>query len=260
MQLKFLGTGSAFNVKRGNNCAYYKEGESILFLDFGESIFEKVVKKNVLSGIKNIFVAITHLHGDHVGSLSTLIYYACFNLNTKVKLLSIGVGNKEDELLAFLKFQGVSEKHFEFVGENLEDKFTQIKNCKYVRVSHSKSLGQCYAVEIEMADKSKIYFSGDTNDQEYIKNVVSSLNKNDEFYCDTCLEDWEGNVHTNYKVLENLVPKEKRKQVYCMHIDDECLPALLKEKGFKVVKQNLKKTSFEVFFEYVVVYYIVGKR
>lgn len=83
MQLKFLGTGSAFNVKRGNNCAYYKEGESILFLDFGESIFEKVVKKNVLSGIKNIFVAITHLHGDHAGSLSTLIYYACFNLNTK---------------------------------------------------------------------------------------------------------------------------------------------------------------------------------
>ena len=43
MFLKFLGNGSGFCVDKGNNCAYFKEDDKILFLDFGDSTFERVI-------------------------------------------------------------------------------------------------------------------------------------------------------------------------------------------------------------------------
>ena len=44
MELKFLGRGSAFNVKEGNTAAYYKEGDKMLLIDCGETVFSTIVK------------------------------------------------------------------------------------------------------------------------------------------------------------------------------------------------------------------------
>ncbi len=42
--LNFIGNGSCFNTDYGNNSAYYmdKEKQSLLLIDCGESVFERI--------------------------------------------------------------------------------------------------------------------------------------------------------------------------------------------------------------------------
>jgi len=40
--LKFIGSGSAFNTKLGNNSAYYKEGNQMLLIDCGSNILQYI--------------------------------------------------------------------------------------------------------------------------------------------------------------------------------------------------------------------------
>ncbi len=44
MLLDFLGRGSAFNIKEGNNCAFIRIDKELILLDCGETVFEKIVK------------------------------------------------------------------------------------------------------------------------------------------------------------------------------------------------------------------------
>lgn len=54
--LNFLGNGSCFNTAFGNNSAYHidKEKQSLLLIDCGESIFERIIKQKILEGIRDI--------------------------------------------------------------------------------------------------------------------------------------------------------------------------------------------------------------
>ena len=74
--LKFIGSGSAFNTKLGNTSAYYKIGHQMLLIDCGSNIFHRIKEHNLLEGIEDIHVLITHTHADHVGSLADLIFIA----------------------------------------------------------------------------------------------------------------------------------------------------------------------------------------
>lgn len=235
MTLKFIGNGSAFNTERGNNCAYYREGDKILFLDFGESIFERVRKYNILNGVKEIYVAITHLHGDHVGSLETFVLYCDMLLGIKVNLVESGESEKDNDLKEYLTIMGAPEKNYNTCDSRLNDAFKNLKSCKYHRVSHTPALKYAYAIILEFVDKT-IYYTGDTNDIGFISNVIENIGENDELYTDTCLEDWPGNVHCYIERLVEAVPEEKRKYVYCMHLDCDEVEVKAKEYGFNVTK------------------------
>lgn len=78
--LSFLGRGSMFNVKEGNTSAYWKNmtGETMILIDCGCTVFQKIDKLNLLDGVKSLLIAITHTHTDHIGSLSDLIHYCIF--------------------------------------------------------------------------------------------------------------------------------------------------------------------------------------
>jgi hypothetical protein len=47
--LKFIGTGSAFNTNLGNTSAYIKYDNDLLLIDCGESIFERLIKNDILN-------------------------------------------------------------------------------------------------------------------------------------------------------------------------------------------------------------------
>ena len=78
----------------------------------------------------------------------------------------------------------------------------------------------------------KIWYSGDCRGVSHIVNKYDF----DEIYQDTCLGDYEGNVHTSLRVLCESIPRDKRKNVYCMHIDCDELIEKAKEEGFNVVE------------------------
>ena len=78
MELKFLGRGSAFNVEEGNTSAYYKSKNDMLLIDCGSDVFKKIVKKHLLDNVYDLYIAITHSHPDHIGSLGDLIFYCYY--------------------------------------------------------------------------------------------------------------------------------------------------------------------------------------
>ena len=78
-KLEFLGRGSGYNVTEGNTCAFIKKDDTLLLIDCGESIFKEIIKKNLIDGIKNIHVLITHMHSDHIDSLGSFVGYCHWN-------------------------------------------------------------------------------------------------------------------------------------------------------------------------------------
>lgn len=76
MKLSFLGRGSAFNPKEGNNSAYFISDNQLFLIDCGENIFGKILENKLLDNIETINLMITHTHSDHVGSLGSLVNYA----------------------------------------------------------------------------------------------------------------------------------------------------------------------------------------
>ena len=232
MFLKFIGNGSSFNVNKGNTCAYIKENDKILFLDFGDSTFEKVITQGLLNDVNHIFVALTHLHGDHAGGMCSLCLYDIFSKNTTTHIIQSDNFSKDNAIIQFLKLQGCNNI-YDFADPTLGSMFNSIKNIKFEKVSHVQPIDS-FAVEIALTDGRTIYYSGDTNDEEYIKRIVSKLKPKDEFYCDCCLAEYIGNVHTNIEKLKKLVPYEKRKQVYCMHLDNDKLYNLADKYGFNI--------------------------
>ena len=73
MQIKFLGTGGAFDVDYLNSAALLKFRGINLLIDCGFTVFPSLVHKNLVSRVDHILL--THLHNDHCGSLATLLLY-----------------------------------------------------------------------------------------------------------------------------------------------------------------------------------------
>ena len=87
MELKFLGRGSAFNVKEGNTSAYFIEEDQLFLIDCGEDVFAKLKQKSLLGGVRVVNLMITHTHSDHIGSLGSLVLYLYTVLHRPLKII-----------------------------------------------------------------------------------------------------------------------------------------------------------------------------
>lgn len=233
MELKFLSRGSAFNVKEGNTSAYIKQDDMLLLIDCGESIFQRILEKNLLDDVKEVNVLITHLHSDHCGSLSSLIMYCFYCKGIKPNVYFKDILNISNLLELTGAKQGIlwSELSLKY----MEDKH----NLCIVpsKVSHTKEFNS-YGYHIEdIKTTETILYSGDTDGIDDIFLNYDYLKwKNIKVYHDTCLADYEGNVHTSLRKLCDLVPKGYRNIFYCMHLDCDELIEKAKNEGFNVVE------------------------
>ncbi|MFL0195030.1 MBL fold metallo-hydrolase [Clostridium sp. WILCCON 0269] len=231
--LNFLGRGSAFNIREGNNSAFIKENTELLLIDCGENIFERILNKHLLHDIKNVHVLITHLDSDHVGSLSSLIYYCYY-----IKHIVVNIYFPHKSLYHLLHLHGHRDRHdynFHYLNVNTNNfhRFAAITSIKPISVSHIDTL-KCFGYLLYLKSGRLIWYSGDCNK---VSHVIYKYNI-DEIYHDTCLADYSGNVHTSLKLLCKSIPKDKRNKVYCMHIDCDELIAKAQIEGFKVVEIN----------------------
>ena len=222
--LKFLGTGSCFNVADGNNACYYfsKSEQAIMLIDCGESVFERIVECGLLDGMKSIDILITHLHSDHAGSLPSLLFFCDLALGLTPKVIY----PDKETMGSYLGLTGNDARKFELVSPSEYDRYEITE----IGQEHSKSIKAFgYLMRI---DGESIYYSGDahTIDPE----VLQMLNNGqiDHFYQDTTR--YENASHLNIDALHGLVAAERRDRVVCMHLDDDISREKAKGYGFHV--------------------------
>lgn len=224
--LNFVGIGGAVNIGLGGNCCFYKDDDKLLVIDMCEGVTEKLKKINTFDNIKDIYIIITHTHFDHVAGLGVFIWYCNFILNIKPKLLYSS--NKYlKTIMKLLKLTGVNINLVEFI-KDIDFKINKL-SIKLQPTSHAPEL-QCFG--IMFSDKEgKYYYSGDTNDIDYIK----KLNNNPsikKIYTETSTETYD--VHIKY---DDLLKLDKEKLVL-MHFNTIELYNRAKKEGFNIAKIN----------------------
>lgn len=237
--LQFVGCGSAFNTKLGNNVAYIKKEKTLLLIDCGSSTFAQLIEKDLLVGIENVHVLMTHLHPDHVGSLGDLIFYGYFYLG-EMGVPSVTVHCPRGlEIKKLLHLMGVQKNVYtlQFTDETglVEEQDLHL-SYKLIPQTHTNTL-DAFGYVLKYEDQT-IYYSGDANDIS--PDILEQLHAGyfDYFYQDTCKAEYEGNVHLPLSFLNTLVQPNVRSKVYCMHLDNGFKNEDAYALGFQVVSPH----------------------
>lgn len=223
--LTFIGTGGAFATDLHNCSAYYKEKGNLILIDCGESIFEQILKLNLLDDIKKIDIIITHFHSDHVGSLGTLLFY-CDKIG--IKNVNVIYPN-QNKLNLLIKLFGVERCNFKTLNP-CDCKDFYIK--EYPQEHYSM---EAFGYLIKTNGKI-IYYSGDT--KSVPKEVLNLLleDKIDYFYQD--LRKDLNDYHICIEEISNMIPKKYFKKINCMHFNSEEEISEIESKGFSIVKKK----------------------
>lgn len=229
--LKFLGTGSMQNHSLKNTSAYIKFDKTMLLIDCGMSTFFELLKQNLLSNLDEIYIAITHSHPDHIGSLATLILYLKMGSNTKINII-VNEKFKEQKphIELYLKLNGAIPEFYNFIDVSNVDSFFKIDSEK---IFHCPELDS-YAYNITIDNETTYYYLGDNNDPEFLSKKCEVLRKSDYLFTDVSIKPH--NVHLCLDNLLKVVPKEKLNQIICMHFQDEESAKKLKELGFNIAE------------------------
>lgn len=230
-KLNFIGIGGATNIKLGGNSSYLKEKDNLLIIDLCEGATEKLDEVGALEDVKNIYIAITHTHFDHIAGLGVFIWYSNFYLNIKPKIIYSDLDYLKN-LKDILKLTGVDENYVEFIKDS-SFKMNDLTLAMQPTI-HTPNL-QCYGIMFK-DELGKYYYTGDTLDINYIKELC-----NDEtikrIYTEVATETY--GVHIKYDDIKTLNNKEK---IVLMHFDTEDLYECAIKDNYNVatVKKLLK--------------------
>jgi ribonuclease BN (tRNA processing enzyme) len=220
MDIRFLGIGSAFNPGMENTNGFFVQGEEFYIIDCGESAFGKLWNHPDLKAASRITAAITHLHGDHVGSLASLISYCHYVLRKTIRVL-----HPLETVVRLLDLMGIERFTYEYVprlsGETV--------SFEAVEVTHVDNM-ICFGYVIS-GPEGKVYYSGDAR---YVPEPVIRAFLTGEIkriYQDAALNPGDHGTHGSLAYLEKTFPPETYGRICCMHLDTD-YRSLLKEKGF----------------------------
>lgn len=224
MVLKFLGIGSAFFPELKNTSAYYETEDSLYLFDCGETVFDELLKRKLIEK-ENIKVIITHTHCDHVGSLGSLLSYCYYVQNKKI----VEVIHPTDYLKKFLEIVGIGEELYNY-NYSLSNEDIKIEAVRVPHVSDMISYG--YLISIK---GKKVFYSGDCAKipEKILEKYLSA--EIDELYLDISSKKTSHTAHGNIIDLEEMIPVDKRKNVYCMHLDRDYRD-MMETKHFGIIK------------------------
>ena len=103
MQIKFLGTGGAFDWQYGTSAATVQTRDKLFLVDCGPSAFPKLMEHELIDKID--YLVLTHLHGDHVGSLfQVMCQRSLLGLTTPIVVPDEAFAKDISTLLDLLRF------------------------------------------------------------------------------------------------------------------------------------------------------------
>ena len=208
MQIKFLGTGGAFDTDYRNSAALLEFRGINLLIDCGFTVFPTLVEKNLTQKIDHIIL--THLHNDHCGSLANLLLYKNIVEKSKRPIILYPSEQFKQQLYQFLQIQVKEpDKYAEFLPLDQVEGITPIDTYG----QHSEGL-QTYAYIFD--NDRRIVYSGDIGKPEALFERLERLpgKKTCVFHDITFNPDNTG--HTYYK---KLLPYLSGVDMYGYHCD-----------------------------------------
>ena len=168
MQLKFLGTGGAFEPTYGNSAAILElHGKNIL-IDAGFTVYPKLIELNIWPQID--YILLTHLHNDHCGSLANILLHYFFYSNGKKPILLYQTEAFREQLVTFLNIQLKDvEKYADLQPVSVATGISFLDT--YNR--HSEGF-QTYSFIFE-ENQERIVYSGDLRDCAFLFDYLNTL-------------------------------------------------------------------------------------
>ena len=154
MELHFIGTGAAYYPKLGSTSAYLMLQEHLYLIDCGETVFSKIWNHNILKACHDVYVLVTHLHSDHIGSLGSFISYTRNILKKDITILTM-----DDTIVEILRFTGLAPAQYTFWND-FNCVFPGDLQIEPQIVVHDKSM-KCYGY-ILSDGINKYYYGGDS--------------------------------------------------------------------------------------------------
>ncbi len=103
MQLKFIGTGGAFEPAYGNSAAILELNGKNILIDAGFTVYPKLVEMGLWSRIR--YILLTHLHNDHCGSLANILLHHLFYGNGEKLIILYPDEAFRRQIVQFLEIQ-----------------------------------------------------------------------------------------------------------------------------------------------------------
>ena len=214
MKITFLGTGGVFDYEYGNSSAIVQHCGQKYLIDCGSSVYSTLRKHDLTDSID--YILLTHLHGDHVGSLFQLILH--FNLRAtprrKAPILCPTEAFRE-ELHRFLVFWLIDPTEFvDF------QPLSAAQGVGALDTTGKHMVGmQSYAYYFT-SENRLLYYSGDLGD---VESTVRFLNGRDEERVTVYHEmhHLTGSAHVYYR---DLMERLSGYEVYGYHCDPRKIP------------------------------------
>lgn len=210
--LQFFGRGSAFTDK--HNSAFFVDGRDLVLVDCPASSFPEIKRLN-FSEIDNIYILVTHTHGDHSGGVGMTAQYAYFILHNPITVVAPSEQVAKDLQYLLTVIEGCEDNWFKLITSDKLQKNWLVKSVLTVHTAtlENKCFGYCFRI-----DGVNVVYTGDTATLELF---LPYLNENDCLFSE--ISAYSGGVHLLaddvLPVLQSL--SEKGINVYVMHIDNE---------------------------------------
>lgn len=219
--VSFFGIGDAFS-EGVNSSAFVRDDDSIFIIDVGENSFSTISRYIKDSNIKKVNIALTHLHSDHVGGLSTLIYWLHFIMNIKPVIYApSGIYN---DVKTILDIADNEEDQYRLVDMTVSEGLLYcIKDMSLavgcVETEHKDNM-RCYGYIIKDTAKM-VYYSGDS--YSLPKSILESVDDFNMIYQDVCPYDFNGNPHMDVDKFKKIYNEKYWNKIVVYHYSDKNL-------------------------------------
>ncbi len=182
-----------------------------VLIDCGPSIFPTLMEKDLLSTFDHLLL--THLHGDHVGSIFQVLHSRKKAGYPKLNILSANQ-SFASEIKNFLDCIGTDSSLYELVP------LSAVPSIEAIDTTNKHNVGTTSFAYIFRLEKEVIYYSGDLGDIDVTLKAIAPENPETlTIFHDTSFQKM--GAHVFYKSLEALATQYR---LYGYHCDPTAAP------------------------------------